>query len=88
MLLEPEPVLHDAVSPREHLHNAKHLLSLFFAHTLQIPLALSPLTHRLAKGDLVHRLNQAAPYFQQNLLPRRSPSYSYGPGAERHTLPG
>lgn len=49
ILLEPEFILHVAVLPSEHLHNAKHLLSMFFVHTLQILLALFPLTHQLAK---------------------------------------
>lgn len=48
ILLEPEFILHVAFLPSEHLHNAKHLLPMCFVHTLQIPLALFPLTHQLA----------------------------------------
>lgn len=47
-LLESEFILHVAGLPSEHLHNAKHLLSMFFVHALQILLALFPLTHHLA----------------------------------------
>ena len=48
ILLEPEFILYVAVLPSQHLHNAKHLLPMFFVNTLQILLALLPLTHQLA----------------------------------------
>lgn len=48
ILLEQEFILYAAVLPSQHLHNAKHLLSMFFVNTLQILLALLLLTHQLA----------------------------------------